>query len=207
MELRELSDEELMERFRGGTAGAFDVLLERHGQAVFRFALRQHGQRELAEDLMQEVFLRVIKKADSFRRRSKFTTWLYTIARNVSVDAMRRNRHRRTVSLDRPLGDEPDSQTLYDVCSDGGTGGEQCAGRGAGRGAADQLAMDREFSARLEQALQALPPEQREVFVLRELQGLPFAEIGGIVGASPNTAKSRMRYALQSLSQALTDFR
>lgn len=192
MQLEALTDEQLMERYQGGDVRAFQVLLTRHGRRVQNFIMRFLGDAHAAEDLLQEVFLRIIKGARDYQGRAKFTTWLYTIARNLCVDATRRRRFRRTVSLDQPLGEDPGGETLVDMVADEAP-------------LEDREAMDRQFSNRLETALQGLNPDQREVFVLREFQGLPFADIAEVVGCPVNTVKSRMRYALEGLRLALSE--
>src|SRR5262245_44318075 len=100
------SDEALMGRYRRGEVRAFELLLGRHRKAVFNFIYRYVRDPAQAEDLMQETFLRVIKGSGSYEEQSKFTTWLYTIARNLCVDASRRAKHRRAQSLDAPLDAE-----------------------------------------------------------------------------------------------------
>jgi RNA polymerase sigma-70 factor, ECF subfamily len=192
VELDALIDEQLMERYREGDARAFEVLLGRHSRPVYHFVLRCVHDRGTAEDLMQEVFLRIVKGAGDYRRKAKFTTWLYTIARNLCVDHSRRQKFRRTSSLDQPLGDEPDGATMLDRVADDGL-------------PEDRKAMDRQFTRNLEAALADLNPDQREVFVLREFQGLPFQEIATVVDCPLNTVKSRMRYALEGLRAALME--
>lgn len=194
MQLEALSDEQLMERYRKGEVRAFELLLERHGKAVFNFILRYHGDVTTAEDLTQEVFLRVVRGASQFERRSSFRTWVFSIARNICVDWLRRQRHRRMASLDQPLGDDPDAGKLLDTVADEAP-------------LEDRRAMDQQFTEELGKALETLNPDQREVFVLRELRGLSFAEIAEVVDCPVNTVKSRMRYALESLRVSLAPFR
>ncbi len=184
-----------MQRFQSGDAPAFQVLLQRHSQKVFNFLLRQVHDPTLAEDLVQEVFLRVVKNARGFRAESKFTTWMYTIARNQVIDHARKAKHRRTVALDQPLkaGDERGA-TLLDRVENKDP-------------ATDTSANDRRFVAALEKALAELPSDQREVFMLREMQGLKFREIADVLNIPENTVKSRMRYALEQLRGHLAAFR
>jgi RNA polymerase sigma-70 factor (ECF subfamily) len=181
-----------MERYRDGDAAAFEVLVTRHQGPVFRFFLRHVGDLETAEDLTQETFIRVVHNRAGFRSGAKFTTWVYTIARNLSVDEMRRRRYRRHRSLDEPLPgrDGGRTRTLGDVVGDPTANTES--------GAADI-----ETRAALERALGTLPTEQREVFCLREMGGLSFQEIADVVQCNENTVKSRMRYALERLHAAL----
>ena len=184
-----------MARYLEGDARAFEVLMERHAGKIFNFLIRSSGRRDLAEDLVQEVFLRIVRRADSFRGQAKFTTWMYTIARNLIIDTARRERHRRTVPLDAPVRSaEPGGETRLDRTADQGP-------------TPDRLAADSRFSSRLEEALNGLPDDQREVFLMREVKGLKFREISDVVGIPLNTVKSRMRYALESLRVALEDYR
>jgi RNA polymerase sigma-70 factor, ECF subfamily len=187
------SDEALMERFRDGDARAFEQLLQRHEKAIFNFIYRLVRDRELAGDLTQETFLRVVKGARRYSRKAKFTTWLYTIARNQGIDALRKARHRQHPSLDQPVGGEPEGRTLLEKLPGGSADGFQ---------AADAM----EIRARVDDALGELSEEQREVFVMREFMQLPFKEIATVVGSSENTIKSRMRYALEHLRLALADY-
>jgi RNA polymerase sigma-70 factor (ECF subfamily) len=188
------SDEALMSAYRAGDARAFERLVARHEKAVWNFLRRFVRDATTAEDLLQEVFLRVIKSADEWRGAAKFSTWLYTIARNLCVDHARRAVHRDAASLDGPerAGAETEA-TLHDRIA-------SQAPR------ADEVVADRQAKVRIEAAIAALPPDQREVFLMREVMEMPFAEIAAAVGASEPTVKSRMRYALEKLRGALAGF-
>ena len=182
-----------MQRYQDGDARAFEILLTRHERKIYNYCYRFVRNRELANDLAQETFLRVVKSARRYSPKAKFTTWLYTIARNQSIDALRRAKHRRHPSLDQPYGGDPDGRVL----------GEKVAGHspeGYGRTDAKQI------RARVEAAIGELSDEQREVFVMREFQRMPFKEIADIVGVPEGTIKSRMRYALENLRLALADY-
>src|SRR5215813_11402921 len=97
----EVTDEVLMTRYQRGDFGAFSTLVERHKTPLFNFVLRQIKAPPAAQDLTQEVFLRVIESASSFKHESKFTTWAYTIARNLCIDHLRKASYRRHPSLDQ----------------------------------------------------------------------------------------------------------
>ena len=183
-----------MLRYQVGDVAAFETLLSRHEGPVYGFLLRSTRDRTKAEDLVQEVFLRVIKGAAVYKRTAKFTTWLYTIARNLCVDTARRKKHRNHASLDAPLRAQE---------TQGATVGDQVAGSDL---PADRQAIAGELGARIEAALSRLSPEQREVFLLREVGDLPFKEIAAIVECSENTVKSRMRYALEKLRDELAEY-
>jgi|JI10StandDraft_1071094.scaffolds.fasta_scaffold66328_2 RNA polymerase sigma-70 factor (ECF subfamily) len=187
------SDEALMERYKGGDARVFEVLLGRHERGIFGFIYRMVRDRELANDLLQETFLRVVKNAQSYSPKAKFSTWLYTIARNQCIDALRKAVHRRHPSLDQPQGADPEGRTLMEKLpgpSDDGF----------------ERIDTQQVRSRVEEAVASLSDEQREVFVMREFQRLKFNDIAQLVGVSENTIKSRMRYALENLRLALADY-
>jgi RNA polymerase sigma-70 factor (ECF subfamily) len=189
--LKDRTDEDLIDAYKGGEVGAFRVLVERHEGAVFRFCMRSLNNREAAADATQEVFLRVVKNAPRWERKAKFTTWMYTVARNFLIDEARKARFRRTESLNQPLARDED-------------GGDERIDRvEAEQVPSDRIADSKRMREAIDEAVDALPDEQREVFCLRQYQGMAFKEIGLAVGVGENTVKSRMRYALQSLRKAL----
>jgi RNA polymerase sigma-70 factor (ECF subfamily) len=188
-----MSDEALMAAYQKGDLGAFAELVARHEKRLWNFLRRFVRDRAAAEDLLQEVFLRMIKSAPQWQPSAKVTTWLYTIARNLCTDHARRAVHRDALSLDASRSDDSGARPLMDRIP------------AAVRGAESQ-AMDREIADRIDAAVAGLPVEQREVFLMREVMDLPFAEIAVAVGSSEPTVKSRMRYALERLRVALEDF-
>jgi RNA polymerase sigma-70 factor (ECF subfamily) len=190
----EASDEMLMVRYQRGDRHAFAELVRRYQKPVFNFALRQLRQPNAAEDVTQETFLRVVQNASEFKHEARFSTWLFTIARNHCIDQLRKLEHRRHPSLDQPI-EEGAGRTLGDAVADGHP-----------RASTERAAAGSEVATRIVQALEALPDDQREVFLLRELANLPFKEIAKVTGAGENTVKSRMRYALDRLQEALSEF-
>ena len=187
------ADEVLLQAYRAGDVRAFERLVARYEKPIWNFLRRFVADAATAEDLLQEVFLRVVKSADEWRGAAKFSTWLYTIARNLTVDQSRRAVHRTAASLDGPAHAGSDSTaTLHDRLPSPDR-------------RADDLASDRETKRRIDEAVAALPPDQREVFLMREVMEMPFAEIATAVGASEPTVKSRMRYALEKLRAALVE--
>jgi RNA polymerase sigma-70 factor (ECF subfamily) len=189
------TDEELMRAYRAGDARAFERLLARHERPIWRFLRRSVGDGTLAEDLLQEVFLRVVNGRDEWKGTAKFSTWLYAIARNLCVDQSRRAVHRDARSLDAPTRrDDDQSETLHDHVASQARDSEG-------------LTSDGQVRARVDAAIAALPAEQREVFLMREVMDMPFAEIAAVVGAPEPTVKSRMRYALERLRAALEELR
>jgi RNA polymerase sigma-70 factor (ECF subfamily) len=191
----EVTDEALMTRYQRGDLGAFSTLVERHKTSLFNFVLRQIKAPPAAQDLTQEVFLRIIESAGSFKHEAKFTTWAYTIARNLCIDHLRKASYRKHPSLDQQSGEEGDGPSL----------GEQVADLHP-RASTERGAISSEIQVKVAAAVESLPDEQREVFLLRHVANLAFQEIAEITGTPENTVKSRMRYALERLQEALTDF-
>jgi RNA polymerase sigma-70 factor (ECF subfamily) len=189
------TDEVLMVRFQRGERAAFAALVRRHNVALFNFALRHIGAKAAAEEAVQDAFVRVVENAGDFKHEARFTTWVYTILRHLCIDQLRRRALRRHPSLDEPRAsrDGEEGPTLL----------EQTADPGA---SVERQATGTELKERIAEAVETLPDEQREVFLLREVSQLPFKEIAVITGVPENTVKSRMRYALERLQQALSDY-
>jgi len=188
----ELSDEELLLTYRDGDSSAFKALFQRYRGPLFNFLLRRVRDRSRAEELYQEVWTKVIERCEEFRGDSKFSTWLYTIARNRCIDHARRMKFRSYKSLDAPRRDS--DQPLVERVANPGPSTEQLA-----TGAA--------LKERIAHAVEELPEDQKEVFLLRQLQGMGFKEIAEVVDVPLNTVKSRMRYALERLQHQLEDLR
>ena len=172
-------DEELMLAYGGGDAGAFETLYARHRGGLFRFVLRAVKDRGVAEELFQEVWVRVIEARERYAPKARFTTWLYTIAHNLLVDHWRK-KGLSLVALDSA-----------DVPSESANPARQAEAR--------------EALTRLVHALEALPAAQREAFLLHEEGGLSVAEIAAATGAGEEAAKSRLRYAMGKLKAAVDD--
>lgn len=185
------SDERLLSAYREGDAEAFETLLARYRRPLFNVILRSVRDRGRAEEIYQDVWMKVIERSGDFRGDAKFSTWLYTIARNQCIDHQRKMRFRGHASLEAAQGETGTS--LGDRMPNPGPSTET-------------LAAGRLMRERITEAVRQLPEEQREVFLLRHLQGMAFAEIAEVVGIPANTVKSRMRYALERLQRALRDW-
>lgn len=186
-------DETLMLRYQQGDRAAFTQLVKRHQTALFNFALRQVRVPQVAEDVVQETFVRVVHNAPDFKHEARFTTWVYTITRNLCIDHLRKRALRKHPSLDESRGEDGDGPTL----------GEQTADP---RASVEREATGTELQERIARAVDTLPDEQREVFLMREIANLPFKEIATITNVPENTVKSRMRYALERLQEALAEY-
>ncbi len=183
-----------MIRFQAGERAALVLLVRRYQGPLFNFAMRHLQNPSAAEEVVQDAFVRVVQSAAEFKREARFSTWVYTIVRNLCIDQIRKRTLRKHPSLDESKrGAEGDGPTL----------GEQTADRKAD---VERQAGSSEIRERMMEAVGGLPDEQREVFLLREVSNLPFKEIAKIVGVPENTVKSRMRYALERLQEALRDF-
>jgi len=173
------TDEALMTAFCQGEARAFDQLLERYRTPLFSTLCRLVGDRALAEDLFQETFLRVIQHAGRYDPAQKFSGWVYRIARNLSVDALRQRGVRR-------------EQALEDEHPDPGPNPEETSAQS-------------ESARIISRILEQLPLEQREVFVLREVAGLSFKEIAELTRNPLNTVLGRMHLAVKKLRSSLAE--
>jgi RNA polymerase sigma-70 factor, ECF subfamily len=190
------TDEMLMVRYQRGDREAFAELVLRYERPVYNFVLRHLRGPALSEDVTQEVFLRVVQNAADFKHEARFSTWLYTIARNLCVDELRKASHRSHPSLDGPAsGAGGRGRALSDSIPDRHP-----------RSSVERSAASAEVKSSILEAIDGLPEEQREVFLLREIANLPFKDIAEITGVGENTVKSRMRYALDRLQQALHEF-
>lgn len=190
---KEHSDEELLRRFNEGDADAFAELVRRYERPLYNFILRSVRRRERADELLQDVFLKVVQRSSDFKGQSKLSTWLYTIARNLCIDHSRKMVFRRHQSLDAPRAGAEDGPTLL----------ERTAAEGA---EPDRAAVMEDLKRRIADAVEELPEEQREVFLMRHVQGMRFKDIADVIGVPENTVKSRMRYALERLQRALADY-
>ena len=191
------TDEALLQAYQRGDAQAFHALVARFERPLWNFVRRFVSPPSVAEDVVQEVFLRVVKGRHEWRQESKVSTWIFTIARNLCTDEARKASHREGPSLDEPVArrsDEGSGPVLLD--------------RVAGLATLPDAALaDRQIADDLARALADLPAEQREVFVMRESLDMSFAEIAAAVGTSEPTVKSRMRYALGRLRESLAAWR
>ncbi len=183
-------DEALMLAYAAGDAAAFDALYARHKGGVYRYLIRHCGNAGLADELFQDVWMNVIRARATYAPTAKFTTWLYRIAHNRLIDHWRANGHVELVTADGDCDHDP-LAVIPGARSD-----EPEVRVGA-----------RQIGARLAAALAALPPAQREAFLLHQEGGLEPAEIAALTGAGVQTVKSRIRYALAKLRETLEDLR
>ena len=187
------ADEPLMLRFAAGDIVAFNTLYGRHSLAVWRYVFRGVREPAVADDLLQDVWFTVARQAPSYQATARFKTWLFTMAHNRMVDYFRTARHH--VSLEGGGADDEDH--------DGPDLGDTLAAD-SGFGPVAQL-QSRQQAAALIKAVEQLPLDQREAFLLQAEGGMSVEEIAAATGVNFETAKSRLRYARKALRQWLRE--
>ncbi len=176
-----------VERARSGDSDAFRLLVEQHSRAIFRLAYRMTGNEEDAEDVVQETFLRAYRQLDRYEARSSFSTWLYRIASNYSLDLIRmRRRHEEKRERGSPDGTRDILQSI--------------PGTSPGP---DRMVFSNEVKERVDAALNELSAQERTAFVLRHFEGLSIEEIGQAIGAGGNATKHSIFRAVQKLRRSL----
>jgi RNA polymerase sigma-70 factor (ECF subfamily) len=176
------TDWQLVEETQNGHTEAFAELVRRHQQHVVHFCWRMVGSRQDAEDLAQESFIRLYGQLGRLRPRAQFTTYLFAIARNTTLNHLRSDKRRGRDRL-LPLTHGNDAPRLV---------ADQ-------RPQPDRSAQLREADDLVQQALQRLSPEHREIVVLREMQGLDYDAIAAVLGCRRGTVKSRLSRAREQL--------
>ncbi len=184
----ELSDEQLLEGYIRGDSEALGALVGRYRRMLYGFIFRMAGNAHDADEAFQEVWLKVIRKAQDYRRGS-FRGWIFRIARNVVIDRLRSAKG--TISLEQEVGGG-EGLALADCMADSGASPGTLAGR-------------KDVAAAIGKAVEALAAEQREVFLMRVQADLPFKEIARIQKVSVNTALARMHYAVGNLRKRLAN--
>jgi RNA polymerase sigma-70 factor, ECF subfamily len=191
------SDEALMLAYGAGRAAAFDVLYARHKGGVYRYLLRHCRNAGIADELFQDVWMNAIRVRATYVPTAKFSTWLYTLAHNRLVDHWRSAGQARFASIDddTEADGNSDTRSLVEAIP------------GSKHNEPEVRAQTRELGTELHAALAALPPDQRDAFLLQYESGLSLAEIAALTGVGMETVKSRLRYAVAKLRSALGPLR
>jgi RNA polymerase sigma-70 factor (ECF subfamily) len=176
-----------VERARSGDSDAFRLLVEQHSRAVFRLAFRMTGNEQDAEDVVQETFLRAYRQLDKYEARSSFSTWLYRIASNYSLDLIRMRKRHEDKRERGKAADERDILQTIPVNTPG----------------PDRIAHSNQVQARVNEALKELSDQERTAFVLRHFEGLSIDEIGETLGTGTNATKHSIFRAVQKLRRSL----
>ncbi|MBR5437088.1 MAG: sigma-70 family RNA polymerase sigma factor [Muribaculaceae bacterium] len=179
---RELTDEQLVSAYAKGDNEAFDLLLQRHQQSVFNSILRLTKDRDLAEDIFQETFIKAIMFINQGRytESGKFGAWITRIARNLVLDHFRQEKAERCISTDN---EEVDILNRKDLCDDN----------------IEDFIITEQIHNDVRRIIAALPNNQREVLIMRYYRNMSFKEIAEVTNVSINTALGRMRYALMNM--------
>ena len=184
-----LSDEELMARIARRDAPAFEILVKRHQRHILKLIYRSLGDRAQAEDLAQEVFLRVWRAAEEYEPKSKFTTWVYRIAVNQCLDALKASHRKQPVAHLYAGAENPEND-------------EALNGYDSFR-SPEELLLAAEESGRIFAALRDLPANQRLAVTLKKFDGLSYDEIGQVLGCSQSAVESLLVRAKKTLRKIL----
>ena len=186
------SDAEIMLQVKAGDDSAFEYLVQKYRRPMVSFMFRTAHSNAVAEDLAQEVFLRVYRSRDSYEASAKFTTWLYRIATNLAVNHARDTRHERpenTVSLDEPDAESGRTLDLPDRTP-----------------SAEATIVQRERLAAIRQRVQALPERQRIAVVMHKYQQMEYRQIADVLKLSESATKSLLFRAYETLREQLKEF-
>ena len=186
------SDAAIMLRVAAGDEAGFNYLVERYHRPMIHFLYRMVRNQAVAEEMAQEVFLRVYRSRESYRAEAKFTTWLYRIATNLAVNHARDTKHERSaqaVYLDAP---DPETGTTPDVADD--------------EPSVEQRMLREERMAAIRTHVMALPERQRMAVLMHKYQGMDYRQIGEVLKLSESATKSLLFRAYQSLRDKLKDF-
>jgi RNA polymerase sigma-70 factor (ECF subfamily) len=187
-----LEDSAIMLELRAGNMDAFDILLAKYRKPIVHFMYRMVHNQAVAEELAQEVFLRVYRSRETYRAEARFSTWLYRIATNLGVNYARDNRRERTAST--VYLDEPDSETgttpdVADLTP-----------------SAEAKLLNRERMNAIRQHVMALPDRQKTAVLMHKYEGLDYKQIGEVLKLSESATKSLLFRAYQTLRDKLKDF-
>jgi RNA polymerase sigma-70 factor (ECF subfamily) len=192
MHFHEMEDSAIMLELRAGNMSGFDFLIQKYRKPIINFMYRMVHNQAVAEELAQEVFLRVYRSRETYRAEARFSTWLYRIATNLGVNYARDNRHERNAST--IYLDETDSETgtTPDV-ADGSPGAETAMLR-------------RERLDAIRQHVLALPQRQRMAVLMHKYEDMDYKQIGDVLKLSESATKSLLFRAYQTLRERLKDF-
>lgn len=184
-----MQDHELIEKIQTGDATAFQELFERYNKLILNVCYRLIGNKDEAEDVTQDVFLKIFRSARHFKQRSRVSTWIYRIAINCSLNQLRRKKYQRWLSLD--FQTESPEPAGFEPCSD------DCPERAVHQQEQEKIVL---------KAINSLPADQRVALVLQRYDGLSCQEIATIVGCSVGAVQARLHRAKKNLYQKLLPY-
>ena len=188
----ELTDAEVMLELKAGNMDAFDVLLGKYRKPIVHFMFRMVHNQGVAEELAQEVFLRVYRSRETYRAEARFSTWLYRIATNLGVNHARDTRHERTASTIYLDAVDAETGTTPDVADD--------------TPSAEADLLQRERMNAIRQHVMALPERQKTAVLMHKYEGMDYKQIGEVLKLSESATKSLLFRAYQTLREKLKEF-
>jgi len=183
-----MTDAELMERVKFGDEDAFRQIVEKHKTIIFSLCMQYVGNREDAEEVAQDVFIKLYKKADIYEPRAKLSTFLYRIAVNLSLNKIRDRKRKKLISLDLFTNKDKGAFANSEIRP-------------------DQILERKERAAIVRRAIDKLPKNQRTAVLLKRFQGLSYDEIADVMQCSVSAVESRLFRAKQNLQKELEEFR
>ena len=176
-----MEDEQIMQEVRSGNVGKLETLFDRHHRALFRYFLRLTSDRAASEDMVQDVFFRILKYRHTYQPETSFRAWMYQVGRNIWLDHT--GRRKGEVALPENAGEI-----------------------GSAEVPADRQVQNKQETVLLHRALAAMPPEKREVLVLSRYREMKYEDIAELLGCEVNTVKTRVHRALKELREIFLKF-
>lgn len=183
-----MEENKLVKKAVNGDNSAFEALMEEHMGIIYNIALRMAANQDDAEDMTQEIMIKIFRSLGSFKGNSKFSTWIYRVAVNTCLDELKKKKNKKHLSLDAEIsGDDGESQ--IEIKDDSPS--------------PEKLAEQNELRDMVASAVKLLSDEHRAVIVLRDIRGMSYSEIAEILGCSDGTVKSRISRARAQLKMIL----
>jgi len=188
------SDVSLMLEFQKGDISSFEKLVQKHKESIINIIYQFIGERDEAEDLAVEVFLRVYRAAKKYQAKAKFTTWLYKITTNLCLNEIRKKAKVQTVSLSKPIsaGEEKEEELIEKIAD--------------AAPSPQQILEKKERNALIRKAIDSLPAKQRMATILQIYEGLSYKEISRILGCSVKSVERRLYWARTNLKERLSSY-
>jgi len=191
---KNISDAQLMLNFKSGDISAFEELIKRYKRSVINVIYRFLGDRDEAEDLAIEVFLRVYKAAKRYEAKAKFSTWLYKITTNLCLNEIRKRAKLETISLSKPISAEGEKEEeLIEKIADPAPSPQE-------------ILEKKERDTLIRKAIGSLPAKQRMATILQIYEGLSYKEISRILGCSVKSVERRLYWARTNLKEKLSSY-
>lgn len=183
-----VDENKLVNKAVKGDNSAFEALMEKHMGIIYNIALRMTANQDDAEDMTQEIMIKIFRSLGSFKGNSKFSTWIYRVAVNTCLDELKKKKNKKHLSLDAEISGD-DGENQIEIKDDSPS--------------PEKLAEQNELRDMVAAAVKLLSDEHRAVIVLRDIRGMSYSEIAGILGCSDGTVKSRISRARAQLKMIL----